>query len=94
MPYDKGKGELVLQTSQELDEGDALLVGSGVGWMTILIEASFIADADGVTVVVFAMGTDLIDRTSGLDGAVATYYKVIAYAFPTADAVPEVYLTC
>ena len=44
--------------------------------------------------MVLAMGSDLVFTTSGLDGAVATNYIMIADLFPTSGAVPEVYLTC
>ena len=45
--------------------------------------------------MVLTMGADHLFATSGFDGAVATYYIMIADAvFPTSGPMPEVYLTC
>ncbi len=50
--------------ADELEEGEALGFGAGVGGATVGIEAADIGDADGVCVVTWAMGTDLLDGTA------------------------------
>ena len=94
MAYDEGFGITAFEYGEELTEGGTLCGGSCVGGLTEDVEASFITYADGMGVMVFAMGSDLVFTTSGFDGAVATYYIMIADLFPTSGAVPEVYLTC
>ena len=95
MTYDEGLGITAFEYGEELTEGGTLCGGSCVGGLTEDVESSFVAYADGMGVMVFAMGSDLVFTTSGLDGAVATYDIMIADAvFPTSGAVPEVYLTC
>lgn len=61
---DGGDGVLFHQVTDELEEGEALGFGAGVGGMSIGIEAADIGDADTVGVVAGAMGTDLFDGTA------------------------------
>ena len=61
---DGGDGVFFHQVTDELEEGEALGFGAGVGGMSIGIEAADIGDADGVCVVVGAVGTDLFDGTA------------------------------
>lgn len=58
------------------------------------VKSAFIADAEAVLVVVLAMSTDFEFSPSGLNAAVATHDIVIAYALPSALAVPLVNLPC
>ena len=79
------------------DEGSQhcfLLRGAGVGWLTAGVKASLVADADGVVVVVLAMGSYLVFWTTVLDGPVASYDVVVADAFPSFRLMPLVYLRC
>ena len=61
---DGGDGVLFHQVADELEEGEALGFGAGVGWATVGIEAADIGDADALGVVAGAMGTDLFDGTA------------------------------
>ena len=61
---DGGDGVLFHQVADELEEGEALGFGAGVGGMSIGIEAADIGDADALGVVAWAMGTDLFDGTA------------------------------
>lgn len=62
--------------------------------MPIGVKSAFVADAEAVLVVVLAMSTDFEFSPSGLNAAVATHDIVIAYALPSALAVPLVNLPC
>ena len=61
---DGGDGVSFHQVTDELEEGEALGFGAGVGGMSIGIEAADIGDADALGVVAGAMGTDLFDGTA------------------------------
>ena len=61
---DGGDGVLFHQVSDELEEGEALGFGAGVGGMSIGIEAADIGNADALDVVTGAMGADLLDGTA------------------------------
>ena len=61
---DGGDGVFFHQVTDELEEGEALGFGAGVGGMSIGIEAADIGDADALGVVAGAMGTDLFDGTA------------------------------
>lgn len=60
---DGGDGVLFHQVLHQLEEGEALGFGAGVGGMSIGIEAADIGDADALDVVTGAMGADLLDGT-------------------------------
>lgn len=61
MAVDGGDGVLFHQVADELEEGEALGSGAGVGGVPVGIKAADIGDADGVCVVVGAVGTDLLN---------------------------------
>ena len=61
MAVDGGDGVLFHQVADELEEGEALGFGAGVGGVAADIKAADIGDADGVCVVVGAVGTDLLN---------------------------------
>ena len=79
---DGGDRVLFPQVSDELEEGEALGFGAGVGGMSIGIEAADIGDADTVGVVAGAMGTDLLDGAAGMDAAIRVDDIVIADVVP------------
>ena len=79
---DGGDGVLFHQVLDELEEGEALGFGAGVGGMSIGIEAADIGDADAVGVVAGAMGTDLLDGAAGMDAAIRVDDIVIADVVP------------
>jgi hypothetical protein len=58
MAKDAGIGVVDLQSTKQGDEGSFLGRGSGVVGLAIGIEASLIADADGMGIVATGMGTD------------------------------------
>ena len=60
---DGGDGVLFHQVSDELEEGEALGFGAGIGGVAVGIETTDIADADALGVVAGAMGADLLDGT-------------------------------
>jgi len=61
---DRGNRVLFHQVADELEEGEALWLGTGVGGVSVGIEAADIGDADALGVVTRAMGTDLFDATA------------------------------
>ena len=58
---DRGYIVFFHQVLHQLEEGEALGFGAGVSGMSIGIESADIGDADGVCVVVGAVGTDLLN---------------------------------
>ena len=79
---DGGDGVLFHQVSDELEEGEALGFGTGVGGMSIGIEAADIGDTDTVGVVAGAMGSDLLDGTARMDAAIGIDDIMIADVVP------------
>ena len=61
MAVDRGYGVLFPQVSDELEEGEALGFGSGVGGVAVGIKSTDIGNADALDVVTWAMGADLLD---------------------------------
>ena len=59
MTEDEGGGELMSETLEEGTHTLALCFSAGVAGVAGSIEASFIADPDGVLVMALAVGTDL-----------------------------------
>lgn len=57
--------------------------GASVGGISVVVYSSLIADADAVTVVVCAVGTDLTLRTAIMERAVAGDIVVIADVLET-----------
>ena len=49
------------EVADELEKGETLWLGTGVGGVSVGIEAADIGDADAVGVVARAVGTDLFD---------------------------------
>ena len=58
---DRGDRVFFHKIADELEEGEALGFGAGVGGVAVGIESADIGDADGVCVVVGAVGTDLLN---------------------------------
>ena len=61
-------GMLFLQATQQCEQRMFLHGRAGVGRITLLVETTFVADAERVPVVAFGMGTDqiLVARLVGL----------------------------
>ena len=79
---DGGDGVLFHQVSDELEEGEALGFGAGVGGMPVGVEAADIGDAYAVCVVAGAMGSDLLDGAARMDAAVGIDDIMIADVVP------------
>ena len=62
--HDLGIGVVDLQGAEQGDEGSALGWRAGVGGAAFLVQASFVADADGVGIVVAGVGTDHLFGTA------------------------------
>ena len=58
---DGGDVMLLHQVLHQLEQGEALERGTGVGRATVGIEAADISDANALGVVTWAVGTDLFD---------------------------------
>ena len=87
-------GVTPVQVFQQLSHRSLLLSRSRVGGLTAGIVASFVAYADGVLVVVQAVGADHPFRSAGLNLSVTTDDVVVADAeFPASLAVPRIYLS-
>ena len=79
---DGGDGVLFHEVADELEKGEALGVGAGVGGMAVGIQSADIGDSDGVCIVAGAMGADLLDRAASVDAAVEVDDIVIADVVP------------
>ena len=83
MAVDRGDRVFFHKIADELEEGEALGFGAGVGGMSVGIEAADISDANALGVVTWAMGTDLFDGTASVDAAVRVHDIMIAYVVPS-----------
>lgn len=82
--HDDGGRELSGEALEEGAHALALGFGAGVAGIAGSIETAFIADADGVLVVAFAVGAYLPEGTALVDLTVAGDVVMIADVFPTA----------
>ena len=78
--HDGSIGIVFLEGTEEGDEGRPLLRGAGVGSLAFLVQASFIADADGMGIVVSGMHADLFLFAGLIDLSVFLDVVVIADA--------------
>ena len=74
---------------QELEEGEFLGIGAGVGGDAVA-QASDVAHSDTVGVMPRAVGADVVEFPAFLDGAVKLDHIVVANLQETALSVPEV----
>ena len=81
MAEDEGVGKLLLQADQEVEQGVSLCLGPSVGRLSVLIQSSFVADADGVGVVEVAMGTDFFQFSAFVQAPVSLNVIMIANVF-------------
>jgi len=79
---DRGYRVFFHKIADELEEGEALGFGAGVGGMSVGIEAADISDANALGVVTWAMGTDLFDGTASVDAAIGVDDIMIADVVP------------
>ena len=78
MAVDGGDRVLFPQVLHQLEEGETLGFGAGVGRATGGIKAAGIGYADAVGVVAGAMGSDLLDGAARMDAAIRVDDIVIA----------------
>ena len=78
MAKDAGIGVVDLQGAEQRHEGTLLSRGTGVGGFAIGIEASLIADADGMGVVATGVGTNHIFGTALVQLTVLSDVIVVA----------------
>ena len=91
MTDDEGLGIAAVQVGEQTAEGCLLCVGAGVGRLSADVEPSLVADADGVLVVVPAVGADHELGTALFDLSAAADNVVVADAeFPALLPVPGV----
>ena len=74
--HDLGIGVVDLQGAEQGDEGSALGWRAGVGGAAFLVEASFVADADGVGIVVAGVHADLV-FVAGLEYLTVFFDEVV-----------------
>ena len=75
---DPGIGVRGLQAAQQPEQGAFLPWGAGVGGVAVLVEASFVADAERVLVVAYGVGTDQLFVARLVGPAVAGDVVVVA----------------
>ena len=85
--HDLGIGEVCLQGDEQRVEGQLLGGSPGVGRTALLVEASLVADADGVGVVVAGVCADHLFGAAEVQLAVAGDVVVVAAALPAAGLV-------
>ena len=78
MPYYLGIGIIFFQAFQQTLEGKLLFGSTGIGRLVMSIQATFVADADAVTVVAFGMRPLGVERASTVNHAVAGDVVVVA----------------
>ena len=79
---DGGDGVLFHQVLHQMEEGEALGFGAGVGGVAVGIEAADISDTDTVGVVAGAMGSDLLDGAARMDATIGIDDIMIADVVP------------
>ena len=84
---DFGIGIVDLQRVEQREESLLLLRGAGVGGLAVGIEASLVADTDGVGVVVAGVCTDHLLGATEVELSVAGDVVVVAAAPPAAGLV-------
>ena len=88
---DGGDGVLFHQVLHQMEEGETLGFGAGVGGAAVGIEAADISDANALGVVTWAMGTDLFDGTASVDAAIGVDDVMIADVVPAEGTVVSPY---
>ena len=58
MAEDAGIGMGLLQATEQAQQGAFLAGRAGVGGIAVLVEASFVTDAERMAVVAYGVGTD------------------------------------
>ena len=80
MPDDQGTGVTFVEILEQLPHSILLLSRTRVVGLTAGIQSPFVANADGMGIVVQTVGTDHPFRPTGLDRSVTTDHVVVADA--------------
>ena len=73
---------VLFQRDEQRVEGELLGWGAGVGGAALLVEATLVADADGVGIIMPGVGADHLFRTTEVQLSVAGDVVVVAAALP------------
>ena len=91
---DHGAGVTPVQVFQQLSHRNLLLSRSRISGLTADVQTTLVAHADGVAVVVQAVGANHPFWSAGLNLSVTTDDVVVSDAeFPASLAVPRIYLS-
>ena len=82
-----GIGIVLFQRDKQRVESELLGWGAGVGGTALLIETAFVADADGVGIIMPGVGADHLFGAAEVELAVAGDVVVVAAALPAAGLV-------
>ena len=77
MTNDLGMGIIALQVFQQEEDSGFLSLRTGIGIASFFVQAAFVADADGMLVVMADMGTSHMLRTTFIILAIAGDVPVI-----------------
>ena len=100
MPYDHGAGVTPMQVFEQSPHGSLLFSRACVVGLTAGIKSPFVADADGVGIVMMpfyeAVGADHPLRATWLDRSVTTYHVMVTdtQLIMSVFAVPCIDLSC
>ena len=78
MAQDAGMRVICLQLAKKIQQGTTLGIGAGVRRTALLVQASFVADADAVVIPPGGVGADVVDRAATVHLAVAGDVEVVA----------------
>lgn len=78
MAVDGGMGVHAEEDDEQVEEGAFLLGRAGVLRSEVVIEATHIADTDGVLIVAGGVGASLLDGAAEFDGAIKADHEVVA----------------
>ena len=94
MAHDEGPRIRPVQFLEQDAHGALLCLGAGVGGLAADIQPALVADADGMGIVVLAVGTDDFLASSRLYLPVTTDDVVVADGLPPSRLVPGIDLRC
>ncbi len=95
MTHDEGTRVTLSEVGEKRHERLPLCLRASVGWLALLVETPFVADADGVTVVMPDVRSHDAFVPTVPDGAIALHVVVVAYVVKApvlhvvATALPE-----
>lgn len=79
-----------MQFFKQLPHDSLLFWCSGISRTAFSIQPSFVTNPDRVAVMWVAVSTDLLDRSSKLNGSIPAHHIVITDAFPAPLLVPQI----